>query len=93
MSGRRDFLAFTAGAVVACTILPAKARERSDPWIARNELERQLLLVFRAMSVAEKAAFLRGMQRQQAGVPMREAMRGVYVELGRPVPASLEGGA
>ncbi len=90
MNGRRGFLALTASAVVAGTVLPAMARQAPDPWIARNELERRLLLVIRDMTDAEQVAFLRGMQRQLAGVPMLEAMRGVYVELGRPVPASLE---
>ena len=116
MNTRRDFLAFTAGAVMARTLLPIAARAdlahkrqssvceqpqtarreleseaEPDP-VARTDLERRFLLVFRQLGEPEQAAFLRGLQRQQAGMPMLEAMRGVYVELGRPVPPDLLGG-
>jgi hypothetical protein len=96
MSTRRDFLAFTMGAIAGQSILVVTGHGRAkrtaavdvDP-VARSDFERRFLLVFRQLGDAEQAAFLRGLQRQQAGMTMLEAMRGVYVELGRPVPANL----
>ena len=96
MSTRRDFLAFTMGAIAGQSILVVTGRGRAkqvaaaafDP-VARADFERRFLLVFRQLGEAEQVAFLRGLQRQQAGMPMLEAMRGVYVELGRPVPDNL----
>ena len=96
MSTRRDFLAFTMGAIAGQSILTVTGRGKPkqtaaaafDP-VARTDAQRRLLLAFRDLGDAEQVAFLRGMERQQAGMPMLEAMRGVYVELGRPVPANL----
>jgi hypothetical protein len=95
MSTRRDFLAFTMGAIAGQSILVVTGRGRgeradvADIRHARADVQRRLLLVFRELGDAEQVAFLRGMQRQQAGMPMLEAVRGVYVELERPVPANL----
>jgi hypothetical protein len=95
MSTRRDFLAFTMCAIASQSILivaghstPKPVTAVIDP-VARSDFERRFLLVFRQLGEAEQVAFLRGLQRQQAGMPMLEAMRGVYVELGRRVPANL----
>ncbi len=88
MSTRRDFLALTAGAIAARTVLPIAARAEPDNRL-KTAYQRELLLVFRQLGDAEQVAFLRSRQRHQAGMPFEEAARGVYVELGRPVPASL----
>jgi hypothetical protein len=98
MSTRRDFLAFTAGAVAWRSVLIVTGRGRPeqtaaefDP-VARTDVQRRILLAFRELGDAEQVAFLNGMRRHSDGMPMLEAMRGVYVELGKPVPDYLQGG-
>jgi hypothetical protein len=98
MSTRRDFLAFTLGAIAGQSILVVTGHGRPeqtaavgvDPF-ARAEMQRRFLLVFRQLGEAEQVALLNGMQRHADGLPLLEAMRGVYVELGRtPPPGMLE---
>ncbi len=90
-STRRDFLTFLAGAVSASAVLPAVARTAPDSRLARNEPAQRILIVFRQLNEAQQTALLNGMTLQRAGMPMEEAMRGVYLELGMPVPAELQG--
>ena len=91
MSTRRDFLAFTAGAIAARTVLPIAARAEPNRRL-KTAYQRELLLVFRQLGDAEQIALLRGLQRNQAGMPFEEAVRGIYVELGREPPDRLPGG-
>ena len=96
MSPRRDFLAFRMGAIAGQSILVVTGHGRAkradvaafDP-VARADVQRRFLLVFRELGDAEQVALLNGMRRMHDGVPTLEAMRNVYVELGRPVPANL----
>lgn len=90
MNTRRDFLVLVAGAVAASAGLPATAaRTALDPRLAKSETERRILILFCQLNPAQQTALLNGMLLQQAGMPMEEAMRGVYLELGMPVPAEL----
>ena len=84
MTLRRDFLALTAAAVVARTVLPIAAQARPrDP-------RAEFLEMFAQLGDAEQEAFLRGLERHQAGTPFIDAMRGIYADLGRPVPRDVE---
>ena len=89
VSGRRTFLA-GAGAIAASAVLPGIAKAEPD-WRTRDELQLKFLLMLRQLGEAERLALLNGMLREQAGMPIEDAIRGVYLELGRapPIPTRL----
>jgi hypothetical protein len=81
---RRHLLALAGGAAVTAS-LPGEATEQ--PFL--SDLDYRVLLLFRDLDDDEQEAWLRGLRRIVAGMPINEAGRLMFAELGREPPAGL----